>query len=100
MGLPACLTWTLKSVCSKRGPVIACVRGFWLRDQMPTRLGAWFSSFGADSSRVAGVESVLEAAGTVAANRGAEVVNVRPETRRLRASTLEARNWVAAIFNS
>ena len=61
-----CCTWRSKSVCSKRGPVMACDRGFWLRDQTPIRLGAWLISTGLDSSTGAGDVSVLVAEGTEA----------------------------------
>jgi hypothetical protein len=35
------LTWEERSVCSKRGPVIATVRGFWEADQIDGRFGDW-----------------------------------------------------------
>jgi len=53
-------TWREKSVCSKRGPVIACERGFWLRAQIPVRLGACWVSMGARPSVTLGAVSAFE----------------------------------------
>lgn len=48
-------TWRSKLSCSKRGPVMASALGFWLRDQMPARLGACGTSAGTALSVVWGV---------------------------------------------
>lgn len=47
-------TCNSKSVCSKRGPVMATARGRWVRDQISARFGAWATAVGAGPSVVCG----------------------------------------------
>lgn len=91
---PPSLTCTAKSVCSKRGPVMAWSRGRWLSDQTPTRFGAC-PSFGAAPPSTA-VEAV-EGAGTAASRWRRLVLKARRGTRRLRAKVPSVLSWGAAM---
>lgn len=67
-----------KSVCSNRGPVMASLRGRWLRDQISFRLGACGSSAGTWVC-VLGTGDSVDTAGATALSSSlrAVVVNVR-----------------------
>lgn len=63
---------------------MAVDRGFWLRDQIAPRLGAWLMAF-ESVSRTAAV-SLVPVTGADASSRRAEVANDRLDARRLRVS--------------
>lgn len=63
---------------------MAVDRGFWLRDQIALRLGAWLMAF-ESVSRTAAV-SLVPVTGADASSRRAEVANDRLDARRLRVS--------------
>lgn len=66
-----------KSVCSNRGPVMASLRGRWLRDQISFRLGACGSSAGTWLCVLGKGDSVDVGATALSSSLRAVIVSVR-----------------------
>lgn len=84
-------TWFSRSVCSKRGPVMASARGLWVRDQTSVRLGACWTVVGAGPPVTWGTFLSPLVGTVVDSNCRAVAVNDRFESWR-------GRPWATALI--